>query len=278
MARSRVGEWTDWVRRVFVIEGKEQEAAVRFKLVELTTDGERLRLYRSQVMLLDGVSEPPDLGRRLADRHGPYLEHASVLPYVWGIADLATSMEEADYRCQWIAAAGKELLESEGYSLLYTHIHLFDYVNHHFLPMVDPACPGYDPAVADAGWHAYREAYKVADRLIGTLMDDDPKDTAIVVVSDRAAIPQMRATDIYRLLADNGYLMLKVELDRFDPNEDFDKIQREVLTLLRTWVDRASGRCPVTVALPKKHAPLLGCWAAGANSAATSSSAWRTGT
>ena len=38
------------------------------------------------------------------------------------------------------------------------------------------------------------------------------------------------------------------------------RIQREVVTLLRSWVDEETGRCPVAVALPKYHAALFGCW------------------
>ncbi len=291
LTRSRVGEWGQWVRQRFVIEGSPQEGTFRFKTVELTPDASRFRLYRSQVMLTDGFTEPSELASDLSERFGPYLEHASVLPYVWGIADLQTCMEESDYHHQWIAKASKYLVEQKDYSLLYTHIHLFDYMNHHFLPLVDPACPGYDEAKAEEGWDAYREAYKIADRFIGALLDDAPDDTAVIVVSDHAAIPQVRATDIYRLLIDKGYLVLKDGSNVFDPNEDADnvdmertkvfvtpvrsyeifvnaeegsdeyvRIQTEVLTLLRTWLDKETGRCPVALALPKKHAPLLGCW------------------
>ena len=291
VARSSVGEWSQWASLPFVIEGGPQRGTCRFKTVELAEDGSRLRLYRSQVMLAEGFTEAPELGAELSQRFGPYLEHASILPYVWGIADFNTCMEEVDYHCQWTARAGKYLLEERDYSLLYTHIHLFDYINHHFLSMVDPACPGYDESTAEEGWNAYREAYRTADRMFATLMEDAPEDTAVIVVSDHAAIPQVRATDMYRLLKDRGYLVLKDPSRTFDPTEDFDNIhmertrvfvtpvrsfeifvnapegsdeylqvQKEVLTLLKTWVDAETGRCPVAIALPKQHAPLLGYW------------------
>ena len=291
VARCAMGEWSDWVVRPFTIEGAQQDGAFRFKTVELAPDAGRLLLYRSQVMLTYGYTEPPELAADLGERFGPYLEHASVLPYVWGIADMQTCIEEVDYQCQWIARVGKHLMEEQGYSLLYTHIHLFDYINHHFLSMVDPACPGYDESRAEEGWHAYREAYRTADRFFETLVDGAPEDTAVFVVSDHAAYPQIRSTDVYRLLKDNGFLVLKDPSKTFNPNEDFDNIdmertrvfvtpvrsyeifvnapegsdeyrrtQTEVLTLLRTWVDEESGKCPVAIALPKVHAPLLGFW------------------
>ena len=171
--------------------------------------------------------EPPELSSTLVERFGPYLEHASVFPYVWGIADLDTCLEEIEYQCQWIARVGKYLLEEQDYALLYTHIHIFDYINHIFLPLVDPACPGYREENAAEGWRAYRESYKVADRLFGTLLENSPADTISIVVSDHAAIPQFRATDIPRLLHDNGYLSYTEPVAHFDPNEDFAKIDMD---------------------------------------------------
>ena len=290
-ARSKVDEWSEWARLGFFIEGAQREGELRFKTVELAPDGSRLRLYRSQVMLTEGLTEPPELGAELSRRFGPFLEHASILPYVWGITDLKTCMEEVDYQCQWIAKAGKYLMEERGYSLLYTHIHLFDYINHHFLSMVEPACPGYEESTAQEGWNAYREAYRAADRLFATLMEDSPEDTAVIVVSDHAAIPQVRATDIYGLLRDSGHLILTDMSRPFSPSDSYDnidmdrtqvfvtpvrsyeifinapegsgeylRVQREVLTLLKTWVDKETGQCPVAIALPKYHAPLLGYW------------------
>lgn len=291
LGSSAAGQWSPWMHREFIVEGTGMRSALRFKTMELTRDASRLHLYRSQVMALEDFTEPPQLGDELVSEFGPYLEHASVMPYVWGNADLETCMEEIEYQCQWVAKAGKYLLEERGYSLLYTHIHLLDYVNHHFLALVDPYCPEYDPEHAELGWDAYRRAYAAADRLFGTLLEGSDDDAAILIVSDHAAIPQARATDIYRLLIDKGFLVLKDSSGRFDPNEDFDnvdlerskvfftpvrsyeifitaqegteeyeRVQDEVLTLLRTWVDKETGRCPIVVALPKKHAPLLGFW------------------
>ena len=291
LGRTRVGGWSPWISRSFTVEGKEQAAAFRCKAVELAPDASRLLLYRSQVMHTNDFCEPPELSRTLVERFGPYLEHASVFPYVWGIADLDTCLEEIEYQCQWIARVGKYLLKEQDYALLYTHIHIFDYINHHFLPLVDPECPGYREENAAEGWRAYRESYRVADRLFGTLLENAPEDTAVIVVSDHAAIPQFRATDIPRLLHDNGYLAFTEPVAHFDPNEDFAKIdmertqvfitpvrnyelfinapegsaeyvriQREVITLLRSWVDHETGQCPVAVALPKYHAALFGSW------------------
>jgi len=292
LGRAAEGRWSDWIARQFTIEGSETDARFRFKTVELSPDGSRLRMYRSQVMLAHGFCEPPELAAELSNRFGPYLEHASILPYSWAIGDLDTSFEEIDYQCEWVANVGNYLLHEKGYSLLYTHIHIFDYLNHQFLADVDPASPGHSPEKAEVGWKAFRQSYVTADRMIGKLLDAADDDTAILIVSDHAAYPQVRATDLCGLLQDNGFLVLEEGFTgRFDPNEDFDRIdmartkvfvtpyrsfelfinapegsqeyeeiQRDVLTLLRSWIDGERNESPVVLALPKRHAPLLGMW------------------
>ncbi len=293
LGRAGIGEWSDWISRNFILEDEGKVPAVfRFKLLELSPDGQNLRIYRSQVMYADGFTEPASLAREMTDKFGPYLEHASHMPYTWGLSDLETALEEIDYQCTWFANVANHLLHEQDYSLFYTHIHLFDYMNHYFIADIDPEGPGYDEAKTEIGWFAYREAYKACDRMFAKLLEAADDETAILIVSDHAVYPQKRATDVYRLLQDNGLLVLKEGFTkRFNPNEDFDEvdmertkifltplrsfelfinapegsaeykeIQRDVLTLLRSWVDKENNQSPVAVALPKVHASLLGYW------------------
>ena len=91
------------------------------------------------------------------------------MPYTWGLSDLQTALDEIEYQCEWFGDVANYLLHEKDFSLFYTHIHLFDYINHHFIADVDPEGPGYDPEKAKVGWVAYREAYKICDRLFGEI-------------------------------------------------------------------------------------------------------------
>ena len=293
LGRAKVGEWSDWITYDFTLTDEGTVPAVfRFKTLEVSPDGSKLRLYRSQVTYASGFTEPPELADELTSKFGPYPEHASHMPYTWGLSDLQTAFDEIEYQCEWFGDVANYLLHEKDFSLFYTHIHLFDYFNHHFIADVDPEGPGYDPDKAKVGWLAYREAYKVCDRLFAKLLDAADEDTAILIVSDHAVYPQIRATDVFKLLQDNGLLVFKEGFTkRFNPNEDFDEvdmdrtkifltplrsfelfvnapegspeykqIQRETVTLLRSWVDKERGQSPVAVAMPKVHASLLGFW------------------
>ena len=293
LGRAKVGQWSDWITCDFTLTDEGTVPAVfRFKPLELSPDGSRLRLYRSQVTYASGFTEPAELAGELTAKFGPYPEHASHMPYTWGLSDLQTALDEIEYQCEWFGDVANYLLHEKGFSLFYTHIHLFDYFNHHFIADVDPEGPGYDPEKAKVGWAAYREAYKLCDRLFAKLLDAADEDTAILIVSDHAVYPQIRATDVFKLLEDNGLLVFKEGFSkRFNPNQDFDQvdmdrtkvfltplrsfelfinapegspeykqIQRETVTLLRSWVDKERGQSPIAVALPKVHASLLGFW------------------
>lgn len=292
IASSRVGSWSDWCRESFVITGKSKEAIFRFKTVELTPDGKQLRLYRSQAVTLDEFCEPPELGRELTEKFGPYLEHASLVPHTMRQVDLDTCLEEMEYQSQWIAHAGRYMLDEKGCHLFYCHIHTFDYVNHTHLSGVDPTSPGYDPDAAEEHWDVYRRCYMQADRMIATIMNGLDDNSCILVASDHAAVPDRRAINMRKFLYEKGFLALKDPtkgLDRDEtPNENIDwtktkaymkpglgydifvnapegsseyiNIQNDLIRVLRTWVDEDANMCPVAIALRKKDAPLLGFW------------------
>ena len=292
IASSRFGEWSQWCFEPFVISSSLREVTFRFKTVELTPDASRLRLYRSQGVIIDEFCEPRELGRELVDKFGPYLEHASVFPHFWGWTDIETCLEEMDYQSQWIARAGRYMMDSKNCSLFYCHIHIFDYVNHLHLPYVDPESPSYDRSKAEEHWEIYRQCYMQADRMIGTILEGLDEGSCLVIASDHAAIPDRRAINIRKFLHEKGLLVLKdisTDLewdDTPDDNIDWEKtkvfmkqgrgfdifinanentaryleIQQELIQVLRTWVDEETGRCPVSIALRKKDAPLLGFW------------------
>jgi len=292
IAASQLGSWSEWCCERFIVAGKPQEATFRFKTIELTPDGSRLRLYRSQAMMVDEFSEPEGIGRELTQKFGPYLEHASLYPYRWGWTDFSTCFEEMEYHSQWIANAGRYMMETRGCSLFYCHIHTLDYVNHTYLADVDPESPKYSPDRAEEYWEVYRQFYIQADRMVGTILDGLDSESCLIIASDHAAVPDRRAINIRRFLHEKGFLALKngsedLKWDKTpDENIDWEKtraymkagrgydifinaeenspeylqIQRELIRALRTWVDEETGSCPVAIALRKKDAYLLSIW------------------
>lgn len=295
LAEAAVGQWTVWAIAPFQINGREQRASVRFKLLDLSGDGQHLKLYRSQVTYVDGFTYGDTaLAAELIERFGPYQEHASMTPYTAGMCDYHTALEECEYQGLWFADVANYLLHEKGCSYFTCHWHLYDYLNHIHLNDVDPACPGYDPANAEWAMDYFRRAYQVGDHILGKLWEAADAETYVGIVADHGAYPDIRITNISKFLHDRGFLTLKkgherierddihygagIELDMtqtkaymkrrgFDitinaepGSARFQEIERELLTALRTWVDEETGRTPVAIALPKRDAYLLGQW------------------
>ena len=289
IAEARLGEWSEWAIERFRISGRDQRASVRFKLLELNPDSSGLKLYRTQVTYADGFTYPDELAADLIERFGPYQEHASMTPYTAGMADFDTALEECEYQGLWFAAVANYMLHERGCNLFYCHWHLYDYLNHIHLNDVDPVCPGYDAATADAALDLFRKAYIVGDKILKKIWDAADEETYVGVLSDHGASPDVRIANIRKYLHEQGFTALKegavgIEEDQvlekdidwdnttaylkddkgFDiyinseSGPAFDEIERKLLLSLCTWVDEEVGRNPIAIALPRCDAYLLG--------------------
>jgi hypothetical protein len=291
VTEATVGAWSQWALESFQIGGCDQPASVRFKLLELAPDGSHLKLYRSQVTFADGFTYPEELASDLIQRFGPYQEHASMHPYVSGMTDFDTALEECEYQGLWFADVANHMLHERDCSLFICHWHLFDYLNHVHLSDVDPVGPGYDEEDASRILDYFRRAYQVGDRILGKLWAAADSETYVSILSDHGAYPDIRVANIRKFLVQQGFTVLNrdvesVELDQISENdidwdhtraylkdekgfdifinapagEEFDRIEQKLLLALRTWVDTDVGRTPVAIALPKRDAYLLGQW------------------
>ena len=292
IAEASTGAWSNWAIEPFCIESREQRASVRFKLLELEPNGSHLKLYRSQITYSDGFTYPDDLADELIQRFGPYQEHASMTPYTSGMTDFDTALEECEYQGLWFADVANYMLHEKDASFFICHWHLYDYINHIHLDGVDPVCPAYDPDKADDIMHLFRKAYIVGDKILKRMWDAADDTTYVGVLSDHGASPDVRIANIRKFLHDSGFTVLKedasdgVERDEvleseidfektraylkddkgFDiwinaePGPKFDKIERDLLLALRTWVDEEIGRNVIAIALPRRDAYILGQW------------------
>ncbi len=291
IADAEVGHWSDWAIETF----GDQQASVRFKLIELSPDGKDLKLYRSQVTYADGFTYPDDLAADLISRFGPYQEHASMTPYTSGMTDFDTALEECEYQGMWFAEVANYMLHERGCSFFICHWHLYDYLNHIHLSDVDATCPGYGSSSAevlsDQAMDYFRRAYQVGDRILGKIWEMADADTYVGVLGDHGAYPDIRVANIRKFLCARGFTIVKdgtegVERDLIretdidwektraylkddkgfdifinaEAGPEFDEIERELVLALRTWVDEEVGRTPIAIALPKRDAYLFGQW------------------
>lgn len=143
------GEWSGWLREIFIVEGEEKVGAVRFKLVKLSRDGRELILYRSQVYPLSGFTHPPEIGGELTEKFGPYINESVSTAFFAGFVDEKTLVEEFEYQIRLISNAARYLMDKYNASLYMMHWHFIDALQHTVLGMADPVGGMYDPDKAE---------------------------------------------------------------------------------------------------------------------------------
>ncbi len=285
LAEVAVGEWSEWAALEFDMPTGQAKALMRFKLVELSLDGKRLRLYRSQVWPERGWTDPDELGPELTAAVGPYIEHASEVPSTLGWTDFETAMEEGREQVLWIAEAFKYLADEHDARILYCHWHWPDHAGHHHLSAVDPAGPHYSPEAAEEHEAKLLAGYQAADQALQRLLEWRDERTFIAVVSDHGNAPDRWACNLNRRLAEVGLLEFdgdgKIDWERTQaywqgglwvwvnlagrqergivPAEQVGDVVRRVLDALLDW--RApDGSRAVAFALPREHAAIIGMW------------------
>ncbi len=284
------GQWTPWFTAIFVEKGERLTGTFRFKLIRRSADGAGFSLYCSQVMAVERMAVPTDLGVELVERFGPYVENSGARGYERNWVDLETFSEESEHKARWIARAANYLLTERGVDLLVLKWHFLDHIQHLIWGRVDPISPWYHAETAPFFEAALIRAYRAADELIGAflpLLDDGH---VVAMVSDHGHTPHLKAMSVNNLLAEKGYLKftpaeprpkvhwnetrffggpccghIRVNLKGRDPEgivdpADYERAQEEIIEVLLSYRDPETGMRPVAMAVKKREAKVFGQW------------------
>jgi hypothetical protein len=159
LAMLAAGQWSGWVRAAFrTADQGEPEGASRFKLLELSPEGERLRLYRTDAFPTDGrYCSDPTVGQRLMAELGPYVHSGmSCGLHYHGWLDWETLDEVMAAEGDWWSCAAQLALAETDAPLLMLYWHNLDSVGHHSVPLVDPTGTDYDPEKTEENWTIVR--------------------------------------------------------------------------------------------------------------------------
>jgi len=284
----RPGEWSEWYREEFEVGGEVKVGTVRFKLVELSRDGSRFRLYRSQVYPIHGFTHPPELSEELVERFGPYINEGVSRLFFLGLVDEKTLIEEFDYQIRWISRAAEYLMDKYEASIFIMHWHFIDTLQHRVLGLADPEGGMYDPSRSREAMRLLKLGYRIADRLVGGFLKLVDSRTYLIVVSDHGNVPNRKRYSIVRALAERGLVRVErgpdgrervdwtrskvfVDLTNVYVNlksryaggvvedSEYEEVRRRVIDALRSCKDQ-DGEYVVLLALRREDAPLVGLW------------------
>ena len=290
LARLAAGQWSEWIRAPFsTADQGEVEGAFRFKLLELSPDGSRVKLYRTDAFATDGrFCSDPALGRKLIERLGPYI-HAGMTCalHCRGWLDWQTVDELMAEEAQWWASAAHMAMEATDAVLLVLHWHILDAMGHRFVPLVDPTGTDYDPARAEENWEIVRGYYRAADRFVGAFVERfDDGQTVFAIISDHGMPANKKAVSLINLFKSRGWISLTPDGKGVDwpqsklffsqnhlwinlagrdeggivPEEEYEKLRAEVLAALRELKDPETGEHVLAFALPREDAAMVGLW------------------
>ncbi len=208
VADLRVDQWSEWFQEQFLIDDIPTIGTVRFKLVQLATDGSEIKLYRSQIFPITGFSYPAEISGDLTAQFGPYINDGVMRSFHSGAIDEATFWEEMEYQTTWIAKAALAAMKDHNASLYMMHWHLIDWLQHDYLSLVDPIGGNYDPDTADEAWRILRQGYKMADKFVGKFLSEIGEDDYLIVLSDHGNAPDRKKFSLELELANRGLVKI----------------------------------------------------------------------
>jgi predicted AlkP superfamily phosphohydrolase/phosphomutase len=285
LARTAVGAWADWA----AVAAKNRTGSVRYRLLELASDGSSLQLLRSPICAREGYSQPASLAEGLAREVGPIWKGSAIPPTPH---DPYWRVGEAESRAglEQVAKAALAALDLWDWHLYVHKVSIVDTALHQCLTMADPSYHKYDAALGARADEAYRQAFIDLDFVAGQLMEalEQRDDTVLIIGSDHGGGVNNVVCDIDQYLKDAGLLRksgreidwrqtkaytkrsrqgteIFINLQGREPGgtvraEDYEAVQEKVIDLLLDWRSPLDNKRVITYALKLRDAALLGYW------------------
>ena len=281
LAVLREGEWSDWLETEFKLDSGEKVIGVfKAKLMELSEDCRRFRLYTNRIMSKYGWTYPASLAEELYKACGPYQELSAIVgPYNSGWVDEKTVLEETEYQAKWLGKAARYLMTHYRWDLMMTQWHGIDHMGHLFLGGIDPKCIYYDRLYEKICMKAMKKTYALADKFIGDILTCIDENTVICVVSDHGMIGvRTRGININKILQDYGinepgkwrarrydesYIVINLEGREEDgcvSIEEYENLRSRIIKILEDVRDPETEERVLQIVLKKEDAAIFGMY------------------
>lgn len=205
------GEWSPWI---YTTDSRRKKCVMRFNLFDLSANGERLILYRTQIFAAEGWAYPNELLGSLLKNAGPYVEGFET-PFVsedpkrpYGPSNLNPEfvLQHAKIQAKWFSDASSYLIKEHKVDSLIMHYHLIDSINHTYLSSLCSEAPHFDEKKAAMVEGLYSKAYSLVDEMIGSIVTSAGKDALIVITSDHSALPCWKYVSVEAALVREGLM------------------------------------------------------------------------
>lgn len=285
----RVGEWSQSVVDTFDTDEGPQQAVFRMKLLELSGDAQRFRLFMPGLFALHGWGYPPSIEDEIVSEGGLPISRNGWEPFLMGWIDMQTLVETNAMEHEWIADATTILL-AKPWDMYFLQLHTPDYAYHTFSADIDPLTAA-DPAMVPAYQDLELKLYKSVDRALGRILKAAGEDTLVIVTSDHGSKARTNAFHAEDILSSAGLLVYgpageedekpKVDWTRtkaipqrtvhiyvntkgrdpngiVEPGEEYERVREQIIKALHEYVDPKTGLKPIVLALKREDARIIG--------------------
>ena len=283
------GKWQS-IDYTFVVGGNPRRGGARILLDDLDPETGALSLYFSQVYPTDGFTQPAAIGAELVRRFGPYINHPGFSEFAmgWFRHGPEPFLQLMEYQNEWLARAGRRLIETQQWDLFAMQCHCIDFANHTFLPR-----RGWTLEQREQNLRLLARCYRSVDRVVGEILEAASDDCLVCVVSDHGAT-ESPGPEVFinPILAEAGLLAYeqapadavhrRVDLSRtaalqqrsafvyvnlqgrdqsgIVPPERYEATKDRIIAALRDYREPATGRNPFSMILRKEDAHILGLY------------------
>jgi predicted AlkP superfamily phosphohydrolase/phosphomutase len=292
-----VGEWSKKCFATIKMEdGSSRKVFFRCKLLELSEDAQDFRLYISAFCQTSGWASPEGICAEIESEEGIFGHEGGLIGLSEGWYDLDTYVEINELHDAWLGDVLITLIQKHEWDLLYLHSHPVDWAYHVLMDNLDKNTAESEEDYGKA-WEIHRKIYQTQDRMLGRIIEATGEDTLFVLVSDHGAGTGGATFNPYHPLVAAGLTVqegedggtegrkalrgrvepdiakskvlaqrmcyLYINLKGRDPEgivepSDYEKVQKQVIDALYCWVDPDTGKRPVSLALTKNDARILG--------------------
>ncbi|MGB9607739.1 MAG: alkaline phosphatase family protein, partial [bacterium] len=131
-------EWSERAKLRFQTEKGERDAYFKVKLMELSEDGSKMRLYFTTFCSIEGACYPADLAREIEEKIKEGLPLRAMEDAVTlGWIDYRTYGEILDMENIWLGEVAYYLMKSKEWDIFYMHAHAPDHTYHLILNNLD---------------------------------------------------------------------------------------------------------------------------------------------
>ncbi|MHB1416905.1 MAG: alkaline phosphatase family protein, partial [Chloroflexota bacterium] len=290
-AKLQAGEWSPNVYQTYRTDKGPTDVVFRAKLVELSGDGQTLRVYIPGLNSLHGWAVPATLEDEIKTDEGLPTTRVGWEAFLMDWIDGPTLVETIDFHHKWLADASLYLLQNKPWDLYLMHVHTPDWMYHTISVDLDPATTR-SPRLAAELEATELALYQGVDRCLGSILEAADDETLVVVTSDHGAKAKTADFHVEDVLEQIGLLTYlptaegqprKIDWSKtkavgqrvvhvyvntkgrdpqgiVEPGEEYEKVQQQVVDALLSYVDPKTGLKPISMALKKRDARIIGLY------------------